>query len=169
MIDDARAPRPRLPVGPLHPGARILRLWHIMAWLWARGGVWRLLARFARGRIQRRYGCYISPSAVVGEAVYLPHPVGIVIGDAAVIGDGATIYQNVTIGQSGARAYPTIGAGAILYAGCVVVGDLRIGAGAVIGANAVVRASVPDGATAAGVPARVIRDPNRASEQAEPR
>jgi serine O-acetyltransferase len=165
MIDDAAPPTPRLPVGPLHPSARILLLWRLMARLWARGGFWRLPARFVRGHIQRRYGCYISPGAVVGKAVYLPHPVGIVIGDAAVIGDGATIYQNVTIGQSGDGVYPTIGAGAILYAGCVVVSDLRIGAGAVIGANAVVRISVPDGATAAGVPARVIRDPNQAERR----
>jgi acetyltransferase-like isoleucine patch superfamily enzyme len=46
--------------------------------------------------------------------------------------------------------------GAWLGAGAKVLDGVRIGANAVIGAGAVVRASVPDRATAVGVPARII-------------
>jgi acetyltransferase-like isoleucine patch superfamily enzyme len=50
----------------------------------------------------------------------------------------------------------TVGAGAWLGAGAKVLDGVAIGANAVIGAGAVVRASVPDHATAVGVPARVV-------------
>jgi acetyltransferase-like isoleucine patch superfamily enzyme len=51
----------------------------------------------------------------------------------------------------------TVGEGAWLGAGVKVLDGVRIGDRAVIGAGAVVRADVPDGATAVGIPARVIR------------
>ncbi len=50
----------------------------------------------------------------------------------------------------------TVGAGAWLGAGVKVLDGVRIGDRAVIGAGAVVRADVPDGATAVGVPARIV-------------
>jgi serine O-acetyltransferase len=162
--DFAFAPiRTTLPVGRLNPSAGILRQWRAMCRLWAQGGVRRLAARLMRARIERRYGCYNSPTSTVGRGVYLPHPVGVVIGDTVAVGDGVTIYQHVTIGQAGGRsgsdatAYPVIGDGATLFAGCVVIGGVTVGRNATIGANAVVRASVPDGAIAVGVPARLIQ------------
>ena len=51
----------------------------------------------------------------------------------------------------------SIGAGAWLGAGAKVLDGVSIGDGAVIGAGAVVRHNVPDGAIAAGVPARLVR------------
>ena len=48
-----------------------------------------------------------------------------------------------------------IGDGAFLGVGVVVLPGVRIGVNAVIGANSVVTRDVPDGCTAAGVPARV--------------
>jgi acetyltransferase-like isoleucine patch superfamily enzyme len=50
----------------------------------------------------------------------------------------------------------TVGEGAWLGAGAKVLDGVEIGANAVIGAGAVVRHSVPERATAVGVPARVI-------------
>lgn len=47
--------------------------------------------------------------------------------------------------------------GAWLGVGVIVVDGVRIGKGAVIGAGSVVMHSVPDGAIAMGVPARVVR------------
>lgn len=49
-----------------------------------------------------------------------------------------------------------VGEGAWLGAGAKVLDGVDIGANAVIGAGAVVRASVPERATAVGVPARVV-------------
>ena len=50
----------------------------------------------------------------------------------------------------------TVGDGAWLGAGAKVLDGVEIGANAVIGAGAVVRESVPERATAVGVPARVV-------------
>lgn len=50
----------------------------------------------------------------------------------------------------------TVGAGAWLGARVSVLDGVTIGDRAVVGAHAVVRADVPDGATAVGVPARVV-------------
>jgi acetyltransferase-like isoleucine patch superfamily enzyme len=50
----------------------------------------------------------------------------------------------------------TIGAGAWLGAGAKVLDGVNVGDGAVIGAGAVVRASVPAGAIAVGIPAKVV-------------
>ena len=105
-------------------------------------------------------GSEISPQACLGHFVRFPHPSGIIIGAGVVIEGDAWIFQQVTIGSHGRFAeeknYPVIGRGVRLYTGAKVVGGVRIGAGAVVGANAVVLQDVPDGATAVGVPARVV-------------
>ena len=41
----------------------------------------------------------ISPLARISKGIYLPHPLGIVIGKGVTIGKNCTIFQNVTIGQ----------------------------------------------------------------------
>jgi serine O-acetyltransferase len=105
----------------------------------------------------RSFGCELAIAARVGKGLYIPHPVGMVIGMCH-IGDNVTILQNVTIGQAGLRVPgdPVIGDGAYLGAGAVILGDLEIGRGAVIGANSVVRRNVPAGARAVGAPARLL-------------
>lgn len=50
----------------------------------------------------------------------------------------------------------SVGEGAWLGAGVKVLDGVTIGARAIVGAGAVVRADVPDGATAVGVPARIV-------------
>jgi acetyltransferase-like isoleucine patch superfamily enzyme len=50
----------------------------------------------------------------------------------------------------------TVGEGAWLGAGAKVLDGVQIGVNAVVGAGAVVRESVPDRATAVGVPARIV-------------
>jgi acetyltransferase-like isoleucine patch superfamily enzyme len=58
--------------------------------------------------------------------------------------------------QARTSAGITVGDGAWLGAGAKVLDGVEIGAHAVIGAGAVVRESVPERATAVGVPARVV-------------
>lgn len=107
----------------------------------------------------------IAVSTVLGAGCYVPHPYGIVIG-RAVIGEGVQILQNVTIGAARRDdgGCPVIGAGVVIGAGAVILGEVEVGDGAVIGANAVVVGDVPAGCTAVGVPAKVIdRSPRRPS------
>jgi serine O-acetyltransferase len=53
--------------------------------------------------------------------------------------------------------FPTIDDGAVLGAGCRVLGPIRVGANARVGAGAVVLEDVPSGATVVGVPARAVK------------
>jgi len=81
---------------------------------------------------------------------------GIVINPACVIGNNVKINQQVTLGGSGDKGCPIIGDNVYIGAGAKVLGGVRIGNNAKIGANAVVLADIPDGATAVGVPARIL-------------
>jgi serine O-acetyltransferase len=138
-------------------GAGLVSLWQRMCHLHARGGMSRVMATTIRRYIHWRYACHISPLSRPAGWINLPHPVGIVVGHNVEIGENATIYQNVTLGQSGrGEGYPVIGADAVIYAGAVVVGPLRIGRGSRIGANSVVLSDVPEGATSVGAPARIV-------------
>lgn len=123
----------------------------------------RIFNRLLQLMIERRYGCYISSKAHLGIRMMTPHPIGIVIGDGVVMGEKCTIYQNVTLGgarlgDGAANRYPTIGDNVTIFAGAVIIGMVRIGSNATIGANAVVLIDVPDGATAVGVPARIVQN-----------
>jgi serine O-acetyltransferase len=122
------------------------------------------------GKVLRRLVWYISsmatasditPGVKIGRGLYLPHPTGIVIRGECVIGDNVTILQGVTIGRlkDGDLSETQIGDGVSIYAGAVILGNIKIGNNAVIGANAVVLTDVPDSAVAVGVPAKIIQKP----------
>ena len=87
---------------------------------------------------------------------------GVVVGETAEIGDGCTIYQGVTLGgtslyKGAPSAIPTLGKDVVVSAGRQGARRLReVGDGAKIGSNAVVIKPVPAGATAVGIPARII-------------
>ena len=106
-------------------------------------------------------GIEIHPGAEVGRRVFIDHGMGVVIGETAVVGDECTIYQGVTLGGTslapGAKRHPTLGRGVIVGAGAKVLGGFTVGDGARVGSNAVVLQPVPPGATAVGIPARIIQ------------
>lgn len=105
------------------------------------------------------YGIELPYSAEVGRNVVIEHQGGIVVHGRSVIGDGCIVRQNCTLGMRRIDApddAPILLNGVSLGVGAVVLGDVTIGRDAVIGANAVVLDDIPSGATAVGVPARVI-------------
>jgi len=119
------------------------------------------LLRYVANRLQRKHGVFISAKAEIPRSTRLRHPIGIVIGDGVSLGEGVIIYQNVTIG--GARVgdvvkgnYPSIGKNTIIFAGAIIIGNIKIGNNCVIGANAVVTKDIPDNSTAVGVPAKIL-------------
>ncbi|MFT4765697.1 MAG: serine O-acetyltransferase [Oleispira sp.] len=93
----------------------------------------RLLHVLVRNVLITKHSIDIGFGAVIGRALLLPHPMGIVIGEGVVIGDGVRIYQNCTMGNKG--GYPTIGSCCVIYPGSVIVGEVIIGNSCVIGAN----------------------------------
>jgi len=105
-------------------------------------------------------GIEIHPGAKIGRRVFLDHGLGIVIGETTEIGDDCTIYQGVTLGGTslykGVKRHPTLGKGVVVSAGAKVLGGFTVGDGARIGSNAVALKEIPPGATAVGIPARIL-------------
>jgi serine O-acetyltransferase len=83
----------------------------------------------------------------------------VVIHPAVVIGDRCSIASHVTLGTNGRHkeGAPTIGNDVVIETGARLLGPITVGDHAVIRANSLVITDVPAGATAMGVPARVVR------------
>lgn len=98
----------------------------------------------------------IGDPVVLHPGVYIPH--GQVVADAlTVVHAGVTLSPFTTLGKVvGTMGGPTIGAFAEIGTGAKVLGRITVGREAKVGANAVVLIDVPPGATAVGVPARVL-------------
>jgi serine O-acetyltransferase len=99
--------------------------------------------------------CIIGRGAEFGPGFVLVHCLGVVINTSVRGGRDVKIEHLVTIGAEKGAA-PVLGDDVFVGAGAKIVGAARIGSGVRIGANAVVLDDVPDGATAVGVPARIV-------------
>ena len=92
----------------------------------------------------------------IGPGLFVSHGQCTIL-SAERIGANCQVHQGVTVGWDyrGDRR-PIIGDDVFIGAGAKVLGAITIGDKARIGANAVVVCDVPAGATAVGIPARVI-------------
>ncbi|OHC89516.1 MAG: serine O-acetyltransferase [Sideroxydans sp. RIFOXYB12_FULL_59_6] len=142
-----------------YPGLHA-RIFHRLSnTLWHAGFKW--LARFVSHLARWFTGIEIHPGATIGRRFFIDHGMGVVIGETAEIGDDVTLYHGVTLGGTSwkeGKRHPTLANGVVVGAGAKILGPILIGANAKIGSNAVVVKDVPAGATAAGIPARVLDD-----------
>jgi serine O-acetyltransferase len=142
-----------------YPGLHALVMHRWAHACWARGLRW--LGRFISHVSRALTGIEIHPGATIGRRVFIDHGMGVVIGETAEVGDECTIYQGVTLGGTtltrGAKRHPTLGRGVIVSAGAKVLGGFTVGDGARVGSNAVLLQAVPAGATAVGIPARIVQ------------
>lgn len=140
-----------------YPGLHARMIHRLSNMLWHANLKWpaRFLSFVARGLT----GIEIHPGATIGRRFFIDHGMGVVIGETAEIGDDVTLYHGVTLGGTSwkeGKRHPTLGNGVVIGAGAKVLGPITIGDGAKIGSNAVVVKNVPAGATAAGIPARIL-------------
>lgn len=157
VFDRDPAARNTLEIMLTYPGLHAI-WWHRLAhWLWQKNA--RFLARLVSNVSRFLTGIEIHPGARIGRRFFIDHGMGVVIGETAEIGDDCTLYHGVTLGgtswQAGKR-HPTLGNGVVIGAGAKVLGPLNIGDNARIGSNAVVVKDVPAGATAIGIPGRIV-------------
>lgn len=142
-----------------YPGLHALTLHRLSHALWNVHLRW--LARFVSHFVRWATGIEIHPGATIGRRVFIDHGMGVVIGETAVIEDECTLYHGVTLGGtswSKGKRHPTLQSGVVIGAGAKVLGPITLGRGAKVGSNAVVVRDVPPGATAVGIPARIVED-----------
>ena len=169
VMEKDPAARSPLEVLLCYPGVHAVALHRIANRLWRAGH--STAARWVSHLGRFLTGIEIHPGATLGRRVFIDHGMGVVIGETAEVGDDCTIYQAVTLGGTSlnrAKRHPTLERGVVVGAGAKVLGPFTVGAGARIGSNSVVVKAVPAGATAVGIPARVILedDDRRREEQA---
>ena len=159
ILDRDPAARTAWEVLTCYPGLHAVIFHRCAHWCWTHGLQW--LGRFMSHVSRWLTGIEIHPGAVIGDRVFFDHAMGVVVGETAEIGDGCTIYQGVTLGGTslykGTKRHPTLGKDVVVSAGAKVLGGFTVGDGAKIGSNAVVIKPVPAGATAVGIPARIIQ------------
>ena len=139
------AARNTLEVVTCYPGLHAVWLHRMAHALWVSG--WKWLARVVSNFGRWLTGIEIHPGAKIGRRFFIDHGMGIVIGETAEIGNDVTLYQGVTLGGTSwnkGKRHPTLEDG-------------------------VVTKAVPAGATAIGIPGRVIvkvDDEQKAKRQA---
>ena len=92
-------------------------------------------------------GIDIHPGATIGEAFFVDHGTGVVIGETCVIGNRVTLYQGVTLGAKsfpldedgnpikGIARHPIVEDDVIIYSEATILGRVTIGHDAIIGGN----------------------------------
>lgn len=110
----------------------------------------------------------VSPSASIGAGTFVAAAAVVgtdaQVGRATIINTGALIDHDCVVGRnvhiapgvtlSGAVR---VGANTLIGAGATVIQGISIGSDVVVGAGSVVVTDLPDGATAVGIPARVVK------------
>ncbi len=112
-------------------------------------------------------GIEIHPAARIGDAFFIDHGMGVVVGETADIGDAVTLYQGVTLGGTGfasGKRHPTVQDNVTIGSGAKLLGPITIGHGSKIGANSVVIHDVPPNSTVVGNPGHPVRVEGRRPE-----
>lgn len=116
-----------------------------------------LLPRMITEHAHSTTGIDIHPGATIGEALFMDHGTGIVIGETCVLGRGVRIYQGVTLGAKsfpldkhgkpikGIARHPVLEDEVVIYSGATILGRVTIGRGSIIGGNVWLTRSIPPG------------------------
>jgi serine O-acetyltransferase len=110
-------------------------------------------------------GISIPKSVRVGPGLRIHHFGNVFVHADAVLGAHCTLRQGVTIGnRHEGGPVPVLEDDVDCGAYAQILGGVRIGRGAKIGAMSVVLTDVPPGATAVGIPARLVARPDPTSK-----
>jgi serine O-acetyltransferase len=145
-----------------YPGVQAICVYRLAHALLRLGAV--IVPRMMTELAHSETGIDIHPGAQIGEAFFIDHGTGVVIGETSVIGRRVRIYQGVTLGAlslptgesrqlAKKKRHPTIEDDVIIYANATILGgDTVIGAGATIGGNSWITESVAARASGARQP-----------------
>lgn len=159
--DGDPAARNDLEIVVCYPGIRALAVHRCAHALDALGVP--LLPRMMAEHAHRETGIDIHPRATIGDALFIDHGTGVVIGETAVLGNRCRLYQGVTLGarsfdrapdgsmRRGYKRHPTLEDDVVVYAGATILGgDTVIGRGSVVAGGVFLTQSVPAGHVVVG-------------------
>jgi serine O-acetyltransferase len=138
-------------------GFHAIQSYRITHYLWNQNR--KALALYLQNQISVAFDVDIHPAAKIGHGIMFDHATGIVVGETSIIENDVSILQGVTLGGTGKESgdrHPKVREGVMIGAGAKILGNIEVGKYAKIGANSVVLHPVPEYATAAGVPARIV-------------
>lgn len=138
-------------------GFHALQGYRVANYLWCRDR--KALAIYLQNQISVSCHVDIHPAAKIGRGIMLDHATGIVVGETAVVENDVSILQAVTLGGTGNETgdrHPKVREGVMIGAGAKILGNIEIGRCAKVGAGSVVLHPVPEHATVAGVPAKIV-------------
>ena len=125
-----------------------LRLSQYKGWLYP-------LCRILYAHASRKAQVQIPPSMKIGYGFYIGHIICMVVNGGTIIGNNVNLSQFLNIGTNH-RTPAIIGDNVYIGPHVSIVEDVMIGCNSSIGAGAVVTKDVPENATVAGVPAKVL-------------
>ncbi len=166
VFDRDPAARSSWEVVTCYPGFHAMLFHRVSHRLWNMGLRW--LGRWLSSLGRWLTGIEIHPGARIGRRFFIDHGMGVVIGETSEIGDDCTLYHGVTLGGTSwkkGKRHPTLGNNVVVGAGAKILGPITIGDSAKIGSNAVVVRDVPAGATAVGIPARILDETSKVSRE----
>ena len=114
-----------------------------------------LIPRIISEMAHSRTGIDIHPGARIGDAFFIDHGTGVVVGETCVIGKCCRLYQGVTLGAlsfqkddagmliKGVNRHPVLEDNVVVYANATILGRVTIGANSIIGGNVWLTSDVP--------------------------
>lgn len=153
------AARSNLEIFFCYPGLCVIWFHRLANWFWNHNLLF--LGRFTSALGRFFSGIEIHPGATIGRRVFIDHGMGVVIGETAEVGNDVLIYQGVVLGGTALerkKRHPTVGDGVVIGSGAKIIGNITIGNCSKIGAGSVILKDVPDGATAVGIPGRIVQE-----------
>jgi serine O-acetyltransferase len=159
-----------------YPGFYAVTVYRIAHEFWLLGIP--LMARIMTEHAHSVTGTDIHPGATIGEAFFVDHATGVVIGETSEIGSYVKIYQGVTLGArsfprdergrliKGLRRHPKIEDNVTIYANATILGgETVIGRGVTVGGNTFVTESIgAESLVAHEKPKLEVRSKNRSGE-----
>lgn len=125
------------------------------------GKLHSFIAQRLHMKLVNDFSMCVSPNAVIGVGLHIPHPSNIVIGNSVVIGKRCSIYQGCTIG--GARIgdvkkgnQPVVGDDCVFFCGSMILGAVKVDDKVTVGANSVLLSDATEGIYV-GSPARKVK------------
>lgn len=111
----------------------------------------------------KKYGLEISPTAKLGQGIYLGHPYNITVATGVQIGNNVNLHKGCTIGRENRgkrKGTPVIGDRVYIGINSTIVGNIYVGNDVMIAPNTFINFDVPDHSIVIGNPATIYHKDN---------